>query len=170
MAKQPKLVLRESCIHDVSGSWLPGRFLEMGAGTGHMTRLFLDRGFHGTCYDLGDDSRQMIRSNLADYHDRIDVPDDADILERGAFDYLFAFEVLEHIQDDSEAFTTDWVAHLKPGGTALVSVPAHTRKYGRSDELVGHVRRYEKRQQRTCWRPPGSGRWRSSAPAFRSPD
>lgn len=36
------------------------------------------------------------------------------------------------------------MAHLKPGGRVLISVPAHARKYGRSDLLVGHVRRYEK--------------------------
>lgn len=32
--KQPKLVLRESCVDDVSRAWPPGEFLEMGAGTG----------------------------------------------------------------------------------------------------------------------------------------
>ncbi len=47
MAKQPKLVLRESCVADMSRKWRPGLFAEMGAGTGGMTRLFLERGFNG---------------------------------------------------------------------------------------------------------------------------
>jgi len=38
--------------------------------------------------------------------------------------------------------------YLKPGGRILVSVPAHARKYGRCDEIVGHLRRYEKRELR----------------------
>jgi hypothetical protein len=37
-----------------------------------------------------------------------------------------------------------WTRYLKPGGKVLVSVPAHARKYGKSDEVLGHVRRYER--------------------------
>lgn len=145
MKKQPKLILRESCVQDVSGDWSPGRFVEMGAGTGHMTRLFLERGFTGACHDLGEDSRQMMRRNLADAGERMVVVDDLSELPPKGFDYLFAFEVLEHIEPDLEVLR-DWMRYLKPGGRVLLSVPAHARKYGRSDELVGHVRRYEKEE------------------------
>lgn len=143
MKKQPKLVLRESAIHDVSRDWPPGRFVEMGAGTGHMTHIFLKRGFDGACHDLGADSRQMMRENLADAGERIAVVEDLTQLSPASFDYLLAFEVLEHIGNDLEVFR-GWVRYLKPGGRVLVSVPAHMSKYGRSDEIVGHVRRYEK--------------------------
>lgn len=142
--KQPKLVLRESCIDDVSRGWTPGRFVEMGAGTGAMTRIFLERGFEGACHDLGADSRDMMRRNLAAFGSRIAVVDDPQALAPGSFDYLFAFEVLEHIERDGEVLG-HWARSLRPGGRLLISVPAHARKYGRSDKLVGHVRRYEKR-------------------------
>ena len=145
MKKQPKLILRESCIDDVSGSWPVGRFVEMGAGTGHMTRLFLERGFAGACHDLGEDSRRMMRQNLADAGACMMVVDDLAELSPEGFDYLFAFEVLEHIEADQEVLN-EWMRYLKPGGRVLLSVPAHARKFGRSDELVGHVRRYEKQQ------------------------
>ncbi|MBS0433257.1 MAG: class I SAM-dependent methyltransferase [Proteobacteria bacterium] len=143
MKKHPKLILRESCIADVSASWPPGRFVEMGAGTGYMTRLFLERGFTGACHDLGEDSRQMIRGNLGFAGERIRVVDDLAELEPASFDYLLAFEVLEHIDNDHDVLR-GWMRYLKPGGRILVSVPAHQRKYGKSDEIVGHVRRYEK--------------------------
>lgn len=143
MKKQPKLVLRESCVRDLSNEWPVGRFVEMGAGTGHMTRLFLERGFFGACHDLGEDSRHMIRHNLAYAGERISVVEDLATLPDASFDYLLAFEVLEHIENDAEVLR-GWVRHLKTGGRILVSVPAHQRKFGRSDELVGHVRRYEK--------------------------
>jgi SAM-dependent methyltransferase len=143
MKKQPKLILRESCVYDVSRAWPAGRFVEMGAGTGHMTRIFLDRGFSGACHDLGDDSRCMMRKNLAYAGERIAVIDDLVQLPEATFDYLFAFEVLEHIEADLEVLR-GWVRYLKPGGRILISVPAHARKYGKSDEIVGHVRRYEK--------------------------
>lgn len=148
MAKQPKLVLRESCVHDVSKNWVPGKFVEMGAGTGGMTRLFLDRGFFGACHDLGADSREMMRGNLSAYQDNIRVVESLEELEKKAYDYLLAFEVLEHIQDDLNVLA-EWAEYVKPGGKLLLSVPAHQKKYGKSDELVGHVRRYEKDQLRS---------------------
>ena len=141
--KQPRLVLRESCIFDIAGDWKPGNFLETGAGTGKMTQLFLDRGFHGTCYELGNTSRQMLRQHLAPYAARMRVVDDLAELQGEQFDYLFSFEVLEHIEDD-EAALAHWTTHLKPGGRLLISVPSRSSKYGKSDEIVGHVRRYEK--------------------------
>ena len=146
-SKQPKLILRESCIDDVIQHWPAGRFLEMGAGTGYMTRLLLDRGYWGAASDLGESSRAMMRSNLADARERLHVFDDAKELESESFDYLFAFEVLEHVEDHVEVLKS-WTRYLRKGGQALFSVPAHARKYGRSDELVGHVRRYEKTELR----------------------
>lgn len=145
MKKQPKLVLRESAIHDMTKAWPPGSFVEMGAGTGHMTRLFLERGFHGACHDLGEDSRAMMRVNFADSGDCVRVVDRLGELDEAGFDYLMAFEVLEHIEDDLVVFK-QWLRYLKPGGRVLISVPAHQRKFGRSDVLVGHVRRYERNQ------------------------
>jgi len=144
MSKQPKLILRESCVNDLSGAWPVGRFVEMGAGTGHMTRIFLERGFYGACHDLGADSRHMLRENLSYAGERMIVVNQLSELTTESFDYLFAFEVLEHIENDGDVIR-EWMRYLKPGGRILVSVPAHQQKYGRSDELVGHVRRYEKK-------------------------
>jgi SAM-dependent methyltransferase len=58
------------------------------------------------------------------------------------FDLVCAFEVLEHIEDDAAA-VREWLARLRPGGWLILSVPAHQRRYGPADELVGHVRRYD---------------------------
>lgn len=145
--KQPKLILRESAIDDVIRDWPPGRFLEMGAGTGYMTRFLLERGHTGAASDLGDSSRAMMRRNLAFAGDQIRVFDSVAELSPASFDYLAAFEVLEHIEQDL-AVLTEWVTYLRPGGRAVFSVPAHQRKFGRSDSLVGHMRRYEKKALR----------------------
>jgi SAM-dependent methyltransferase len=148
MKKQPKLILRESCAQDMSSTWTAGRFVEMGAGTGHMAKIFLQRGFWGASHDLGEDSRRMLRENLSFAGERMVVVDQLAELTEESFDYLLAFEVLEHIERDSEVIR-EWMRYLKPGGHLLISVPAHQRKFGISDELVGHVRRYEKEQLRT---------------------
>jgi len=156
VSKQPKLVLRESAVFDMSRDWPPGRFVEMGAGTGYMSSLFLDRAFTGACHDLGADSREMIRRRLAGYANAVEVVDDVDQLPDAAFEYLFAFEVLEHIESDLDVLR-QWVRKLRPGGRILVSVPAHMRKYGRSDELVGHVRRYERAELQSLLTQAGIG-------------
>ena len=108
-----------------------------------MTRKMLDKGYHGACFELGQDARGMLRTKLADATDTISILDSLDELGTQTFDYLFTFEVLEHIDDDLEALR-QWTSYLKLGGTILLSVPAHQKKYGKSDELVGHVRRYER--------------------------
>jgi len=66
----------------------------------------------------------------------------ADALGPGQFDLVCAFEVLEHIDDDAAALR-QWMARLRPGGWLMLSVPAHQRRYGPADELVGHFRRYD---------------------------
>jgi SAM-dependent methyltransferase len=58
------------------------------------------------------------------------------------FDLVCAFEVLEHIEDDTAALR-EWATHLRPGGYLLLSVPAHQNRFGPADELVGHFRRYD---------------------------
>lgn len=139
----PMYLLREDCLLRQVGDWPRGSFLEIGAGTGRLTREFLDRGFNGTCYDLGDDNRDILRRNLNDYGDQVRVVDAIAGLPSASFDYVFAFEVLEHIEDDADALT-QWTRFLKPGGRLLLSVPAHMAKFSAEDRAVGHIRRYEK--------------------------
>jgi len=63
--------------------------------------------------------------------------------EPKSFDLVCAFEVLEHIEDDASALSK-WRSVLRPRGWLLLSVPAHQRRFGPSDERVGHYRRYER--------------------------
>ncbi|MEV4511148.1 class I SAM-dependent methyltransferase [Dactylosporangium sp. NPDC049525] len=58
------------------------------------------------------------------------------------FDLVCAFEVLEHLDDDTAAVAA-WATRLRPGGRLLLSVPAYQHRFGPADELVGHVRRYD---------------------------
>jgi SAM-dependent methyltransferase len=54
---------------------------------------------------------------------------------------VVAVNVLEHIEDDSEALRS--LARLvAPGGNIVLWVPGYMQLYGEFDRLVGHVRRY----------------------------
>jgi glycosyltransferase involved in cell wall biosynthesis/SAM-dependent methyltransferase len=58
------------------------------------------------------------------------------------FDLVCAFEVLEHIEDDSAALK-EWSSRLRANGWLLLSVPAHQHRFGPGDEMAGHFRRYD---------------------------
>ena len=128
----PRHFLRVGCITEVTAGWAPGTILEVGAGTGHVTGHFVDRGFSVTATDLGSRSRQLLRHRFGP---TVTVIDDLDQLT-GTVDYLMAFEVLEHISDDLGALR-GWLEHLRPGGRVVISVPAHQRKFGDPDRAVG---------------------------------
>lgn len=61
------------------------------------------------------------------------------------FDVIGAFDVLEHIEEDNAVLAQIWAA-LKPGGTALLSVPQHKWLWSAVDENACHVRRYSSKE------------------------
>lgn len=60
----------------------------------------------------------------------------------GKFELVCAFDVIEHVEDDSRVFG-EVSRVLKKGGVFIFSVPMHARLWTKFDELVGHVRRYD---------------------------
>lgn len=144
-AESPMHRMRSGALHHVSRDWKASTFLELGAGTGSLSQEFVDRSFGAILYDIGVKTLAGLHARFASQADRVRVIDSLDRVPAGSVGYLFAFEVLEHIEDDVDALK-EWTAKLQPGGLLLISVPAHARKYGPSDRRVGHVRRYEREQ------------------------
>jgi SAM-dependent methyltransferase len=66
---------------------------------------------------------------------------DAVPFEDGTFDLVCLFDVLEHVEDDCKALQRVR-ALLKPGGHAIVTVPAYQWLYGPHDRAHQHFRRY----------------------------
>lgn len=58
-----------------------------------------------------------------------------------SFDIVLALDVIEHVADDATA-AREIRRVLKPGGTAIVFVPAFRFLWGITDELSRHYRRY----------------------------
>jgi SAM-dependent methyltransferase len=65
----------------------------------------------------------------------------------GIFDAVVASDVLEHIEDDVAA-VAEIARVLRPGGTVIISVPAHQWLFSEHDAALHHFRRYSKARLR----------------------
>lgn len=62
----------------------------------------------------------------------------------GAFDFVCAFDIVEHVEDD-EAALAELARVTAPCATFLLSVPLHESAWTPFDDFVGHRRRYAPR-------------------------
>jgi SAM-dependent methyltransferase len=59
----------------------------------------------------------------------------------GRFDLVCAFDILEHVEDDQQAFH-ELSRIARDGAAVIFSVPLDPARFSAFDALVGHVRRY----------------------------
>src|SRR5947209_8622382 len=122
------------------------RVLEVGAGSGTMTRFLYGRELIVTT----DKERPYIDRLLNAFRrrpgiivERLDLDDDdSRDLSRYAFDTFLCINVLEHTADDLAALRRANQL-LQAGGRIVIFVPAGKDLYGLPDRGVGHQRRYE---------------------------
>jgi len=138
----PRYVLRRYRTLKLLGSFSSGRLLEIGCGAG---ALLHDLSAMGFLVDALESS--LIALDIAHYINkgdpRVTIYQDIQDSWNERFEYILAFEVLEHIQDDLCALR-QWHSWLKPEGHLLVSVPAHPERWDATDEWAGHFRRYRR--------------------------
>ena len=77
--------------------------------------------------------------------DQVPLPD-------GSLDYVTALDVLEHVPDDT-AVVRGFHRLLKPGGLAVITVPAGMALWSDWDEALHHYRRYSRPQLRALFPP-----------------
>lgn len=120
--------------------------IEIGYGAGDMLLLFAKYGLKVYGYDFSKDAYNLAnkRINSSIYKNKIHLYKNKNEILKRKYDYLFAFEVLEHIKDDYKTLK-EWSSLLKNNGKIIISVPAHPSKWSLSDTSVGHFRRYEKK-------------------------
>jgi SAM-dependent methyltransferase len=139
-APAPSYLLRRQRLLGMLEQCPPGPLLEVGCGAGTLICELSELGFQ--CEGL-----EMSAAALAIASDinagRASIHHEEQTGWQDNFDYLLAMEVLEHIEDDSNALMR-WRSWLKPDGRLLISVPAHEKKWTASDEWAGHYRRYER--------------------------
>ena len=116
----------------------PGLALDIGAAGGGNTRVLRAHGWRAVAVEYAPTAAQVARERGVDVlrADARELP-----LRTGSLDLVTAFDVLEHIEEDHLA-SAEITRVLRPGGTALIAVPADMALWSAHDEAVGHVRRY----------------------------
>ena len=114
--------------------------LDIGTSTGTNLRMLRDLGFRQvTGLDSSDEAiRFCAEKQLGTVH-RGDVC--ALPFEREEFNLVLATDLLEHVSEENLALR-EIARVLKPGGCALITVPAFQSLWGLQDELAHHLRRY----------------------------
>jgi SAM-dependent methyltransferase len=116
----------------------PGLALDIGAAGGGNTRVLRAHGWRAVAVEYAPTAAEVARERGVDVlrADARELP-----LRTGSMDLVTAFDVLEHIEEDHLA-AAEITRVLRPGGTALLAVPADMALWSAHDEAVGHVRRY----------------------------
>ena len=133
---------------DVIKPYLGTRVLEIGAGIGNMTRLFVPRILYWATdvnpayLDYLEDMRSTRPYLRVGYTNAME----GDSFPKGQeFDTVVCLNVVEHLADDVGALRNIYNA-LEPGGRAIILVPNDPTLFGTLDEVLGHCRRYAPEQ------------------------
>lgn len=139
----PRYLMRRARILDMTRDMQPGALLEVGPGAATLLMEFAMRGFECEALELSSEARELAGSlvKVSGQNIRINAASSEQWGQK--FDAIFAFDVLEHIEDDVAALKL-WRSWLRPGGTLLLSVPARMNLWTAGDEWAGHFRRYER--------------------------
>ena len=137
-------------IYEQISHALGRRVLEVGSGTGNITRFLCSGGREVTATDVVTAYRGELERLFGDNPkvrvEKFDLTLEApDAFVADPFDSVVCLNVLEHIDDDLFALT-QMHNSLAPGGKLALLVPAHRFLYGAFDRAVGHFRRYERRE------------------------
>jgi SAM-dependent methyltransferase len=126
----------------------PGRFIEIGPGSGEITQLLLDLGWTGLSYDLEAVTIERLQMRFAKEigQGRYSAVN-ADYLLQSqqleSVDLVISCMVMEHLEDSPEsAFMRKSSEVLRRGGLMIGLVPGSPAHWGIEDDIAGHCRRY----------------------------
>jgi SAM-dependent methyltransferase len=135
-------------IYKVVRPFLGQRIMEIGCGTGNITRYLTDHG-HVCAVDVNKTYLDAARRYLKDrpnvkYH-LINLERPLGSLRSFHPDSIVCVNVLEHLENDRQALQ-ECHRLLPGGGHLLIFVPALQSIYGSMDKSYGHFRRYARRE------------------------
>jgi SAM-dependent methyltransferase len=122
------------------------RLVDVGSGTGRLLERMAVLAEHPVGVDAEDAALAAARDRGVEvregHAEALPLPD-------GTVDVVTAFDVLEHVRDDGAA-AGELRRVLKPGGSAIVAVPAYQWLWSHHDVVHGHRRRYTEASLRSA--------------------
>jgi len=136
-------------LWDLMRPFVGRRVLEVGSGTGVMTR-YLSTREEVVASDLDPEYVELLKRTFADKPNVVVRQLDLarlgeDGLARHRFDTVVCANVLEHVEDDAGSLRA-MRELLAPGGRVVLIVPALHALYGAIDVAIGHYRRYTREE------------------------
>ena len=115
------------------------KIFDFGCGSGYTVGYLQKLGYDASGTDV---SAEAIEFGGSRGINNLSVDQDGEIRSpEGSFDLILALDVIEHVEDDSRAIRAIERA-LRPGGTAIITVPAYQWLWGVQDDVAHHFRRY----------------------------
>lgn len=113
--------------------------LDAGCGWGVTLQALEERGYRADGLDVSRRALECLdRPERALFEADLSEPVPR---EANQYDAVVALDVIEHLDDDRAAVAALWRL-TRPGGIAVVSVPALPELFGEFDRIQGHRRRY----------------------------
>ena len=146
-------VARRRIVREVLAAVLPPgperRVVDVGCGTGANIAALRDD-YTVAGIDTSEDAIELARERFPEIPFILGRAP-ADLGEHATdMDAFLLVDVLEHVPD-ATAVLAPLVRTLRPGGFALITVPADMRLWSRHDESFGHYRRYDVPTLRAVW-------------------
>lgn len=124
------------------------RLLDCGAGTGRFAKE-MEAHCEVLVLDDHEEALKILRTRFRP-EQILSLAGDQVPLPASSLDYVTALDVLEHTPDD-RAVVDGFHRLLKPGGVALVTVPASMALWSDWDVVLHHFRRYSRPQLRALF-------------------
>ncbi len=146
-------------LADTIAPYLGRRILEVGAGTGNITRYLLAHG-DVTASDVNEGLLKRLQEQFAGWEGfdtvlwDITRPPPKRLLA-GGYDTIVSLNVLEHVEEHEAALRHHREILSGTHGRLVLLVPAHPGLYGPLDEALGHHRRYGARELRALLQDAG---------------
>jgi SAM-dependent methyltransferase len=144
----PGAICQIQAVCDRLGRHWHGTLLEAGCGAGALLAALCGRGFTGIGIDPSPDAIALAEQTLEPYlrsgrcrllRTTLEELDPA----LGPVDVGLSMMTVEHLEDDV-GFVRRLAAHVRAGGQVLIGVPGRRDRWSFEDEVVGHLRRYER--------------------------
>jgi len=113
------------------------KLLDFGAGSGTYAEMIRSKRYDVECVEPDSLLQDVLKKK------KFKVKSDVKDTSKERYDYIYSFNVFEHIEDD-HSVAKRLIESLKPGGSIVIYVPAFQVLFSSMDEKVGHFRRYRK--------------------------